>query len=507
MSNNGRARVHYFQGQFLRTQDFSDEQAYHLALHRRHQIAHHTWGIVQGLELEASEDGLSIQPGVAVDGYGRTLVLANKTSINTARFDEKGTDRLDVWLVYDRVKGDPAPEGYAGCGEEGERPRYRAYERPLVRVDIAETPPADRRAPPGVPEGDRPFAPHRTPPDDPHTEWPVFLGQIERNRSEPGQPYTYTANQDDRPYAGLRGEYIVAPSGQACVQIGAEKKDDARRFAVFVPEADQRDDDGRACRGTAPRLEIDKEGGVNVRGSTTVGRNLKLEGGALEFGVGTVSPDSTPAGAWRIYRQTVRRDPEPGEEADSNGNVWEHQLRIEMAGGSDGANRVSIGSWSEEQEKFVPCLDVTDNCQVTIRGDLLVTGNISGDIEEAQQRARAGFSFEAQQYLAGSTLSGISGASTLLERFYPERAGRPPIETLLASEAAPQMIAEHYANDPGSMDRLIEKLLGSEVGMDAIGRRLAQNRDIFDAINSIVARQTPDAQRRPFTSYEGPEEE
>ena len=34
------SRVHYFEEQFLRTQDYVDEQAYHVAARRRHNIAH-----------------------------------------------------------------------------------------------------------------------------------------------------------------------------------------------------------------------------------------------------------------------------------------------------------------------------------------------------------------------------------------------------------------------------------------------------------------------------------
>jgi hypothetical protein len=94
MSNNGTVRVHYFPRQFLRTQDFADEQAYHVTMHRRHTIAHHTWGIVRGLELLVDEGSLFVQPGVAIDGYGRALVLSRKQPIDTGVFDAKESDSL-----------------------------------------------------------------------------------------------------------------------------------------------------------------------------------------------------------------------------------------------------------------------------------------------------------------------------------------------------------------------------------------------------------------------------
>lgn len=42
-------RVHYREGQILRTADLRDEQAYRIQMRCRHNLAHHGWGIVQGL--------------------------------------------------------------------------------------------------------------------------------------------------------------------------------------------------------------------------------------------------------------------------------------------------------------------------------------------------------------------------------------------------------------------------------------------------------------------------
>src|SRR5262245_21890203 len=134
MSNHGIARVHYFERQFLRPEDFTDEQAYHVPMRRRHNIAQHIWGIVHGLELVIEEDNLFVQPGLAIDGYGRELILAEKQPLPTAAFADKGSDVLDVWLMYDRVGSDQAPQGYAGCGNDPNALFYRWQERPLLRL-------------------------------------------------------------------------------------------------------------------------------------------------------------------------------------------------------------------------------------------------------------------------------------------------------------------------------------------------------------------------------------
>src|SRR4029450_10724774 len=99
MSAEATARVQYFDRQYLRTQDFVAEQAYHLAMRRRHNIGHHTWGIVTGLELVSDASGLYVRPGFAIDGYGRELILPDRVAIDGQVFLDKGAV-LDVALVY-----------------------------------------------------------------------------------------------------------------------------------------------------------------------------------------------------------------------------------------------------------------------------------------------------------------------------------------------------------------------------------------------------------------------
>ena len=109
MSNSDIARVRYYTRQFLRTADFVDEQAYHVAMQRRHNLAGHTWGIVRGLDVEQDKDArLGISAGAAIDGYGRYVILPAPQPIEPGEFD-RGSEVLDVWLVYSQQDGAPAP--------------------------------------------------------------------------------------------------------------------------------------------------------------------------------------------------------------------------------------------------------------------------------------------------------------------------------------------------------------------------------------------------------------
>ena len=99
-------RVHYREGQRLRAADLQAEQAYHAGARRRHHLGGHTWGIVYGLAPAVAGGQLVVQPGLAVDGYGRELLLAEATAVDPADLSAalvdagvSGGGPADLWLV------------------------------------------------------------------------------------------------------------------------------------------------------------------------------------------------------------------------------------------------------------------------------------------------------------------------------------------------------------------------------------------------------------------------
>jgi hypothetical protein len=434
MSDNGIARVHYFERQFLRTQDFVDEQSYHLAMRRRHNIAQHTWGIVHGLEVVAEEGNLFVQPGMAIDGYGRELILQQRQALATAAFVEKNSDVLDVWLLYDRVASDQAPQGYAGCGNGVDTAFYRWQERPQRRLDVPDPAFPNRRQPESVPVGDLTFPPERTPPDDPVQDWPVFLGQVRRDQTNPTQPFI--VDLTDRPYVGLVGESIVAPWDHSVqlLQVGGEHEADPRRFAVYVPDANT----------GQPQLQINQAGETAIHGKTTLQGNLQLAGKAIEFGVGVASSQRP----WQIYRHL-----ETSQDPQTNQQIVEQQLRIEMAApppsGTPGRNQVVIGAWSAADKEFKPCLTIADDCTVTVHGNLVVEGLLT----EVQKRAAAALSQEARQFLLAGAFSGLNSAVALfdpVQRITPVIDPTAVIRSALSLEPAALLpaVAELLAAHP-----------------------------------------------------------
>jgi hypothetical protein len=463
------ARDNYFDRQVLRTQDFTDEQAYHVAMRRKHLVAGHSWGIVSGLELVVTGGSPYVQPGVAIDGYGREIVLTDKTPVPVTLFSELNRSVLDVVLVYGLRPSDQAPPGYAVGGDTAGW-FYRWAEVPTLRLQAPpEEDPPDRRAPPDVPEGDCPFPPSRSAPDDPGRQWPVVVGQLLYDPSKPDAPYI--ADMSDRPYAGLVGERLDAPSGRARVQIGAEQQADPRRFAVWIEDPKH-----PGVLETEPRLRIDQAGDLQLRGNAEIGGGLTV-GDAVQLEPGQPPPTQSP---WSLYRVAQSGDPT-------------QTLRIEIpsraaAGGP--VNEVAIGRWGKDasgKESFQACLTVRDDCTVTIAGDLIVQGTVraGGGLITGQ------LSQDARRIVLSSQLSGVGGASALLEKYY--RSGY----TGLGAEAAVETLAPVLTRDSG---------------MQEVARSLAENPAQRAAFAAVLQQSYPELADRlrqdlaaPAAGAAGPE--
>ena len=292
-------------------------------------------------------------------------------------FQERDSSTLEVWLAYDLKRAADAPEGYATCSDDDTV--YRVSETPVVRFATPDFDETDRRSPATVPDGDSPFPPQRTPPDDPIADWPVYLGSVtDRTADE-----SYTIDGFGRPYAGLVGEEIVAPSGEATVQVGIES-DEAFRFAVRLPTLVE------TAQPAVPRLAVDAEGRVIVAGQTTFLGNVEIDG-ILEIEAGAVESPEVPQ-PWTLSRAVV-----PG------GN----ELRLEMAETS--GSSVAVGTWSDDDQTFQSILTVDSDGTVTVHGDLVVEGGIT--------HVGANFDPEAQALLISSFLSGITGTASVLSNF------------------------------------------------------------------------------------------
>ncbi len=492
------ARVHYFDRQFLRTQDFTDEQAYHLEMRRRHNAGQHRWGIVYGLELDAQDD-LAVLPGVAVDRFGRELVLGQRTPLPLIAFEEKDSEELDVWLLYSRTASDPAPNGYAAdCREqEAKHAFYRWLEQPQILLTAGRPGLKPRAEPLEVSAEHLAFDPSRTPPDEVSEDWPVYLGRVTRDRSDPSKT-TYVIGTGQRPYAGLVGAEVISPRDRrARIEIGGDGAGEAGAgFAVYLPEKPETADGGGDGDGDGRDQRVfdvigGKAGGkATVHGSLTVKGDIEIREGALDFSVGHQEPAAGDSPNWRIYRvksEAVSLSDEGGKPVEPE------ELRIEIV--PDG--EAVIGVRPADAKELKPCLTVkvekVENNQVkptvTVHGDLVVRGSLveldetlppetgvsQGQTQAVQPGPRRPFmrprplSADAKRLELSTFLSGVSGTPVLLDKVSSSPQAQPPT-TQVTFESLAGAVAAGLAKDPEHLRRFVREV--SKQGGDELHQAL-----------------------------------
>src|ERR1700722_14092325 len=123
MATDAILRLHYYERQYLGAADLEDQQTYLRDMRRRHNIGHHTWGIVAGLDLvetpvpgDPTAVNFFIQPGMAIDGFGREIIVMAPTSLDPGLFASfTGVGPHDVYISYDQSQAQQPTGGYAQC--------------------------------------------------------------------------------------------------------------------------------------------------------------------------------------------------------------------------------------------------------------------------------------------------------------------------------------------------------------------------------------------------------
>ena len=132
--NNTVERLRYFDGEYLRANDFKTEQSYHAGMRRRLNRELHLYGIVEGLELVPDADSFppaavqfSITAGFAIDQLGREIVISQPYALaNDVVLRRKGvqTGTYELWICYQEQASGLPSAGYSTCNQSGENTRY-----------------------------------------------------------------------------------------------------------------------------------------------------------------------------------------------------------------------------------------------------------------------------------------------------------------------------------------------------------------------------------------------
>jgi hypothetical protein len=126
-------RLKYYDGEFLQSGDFTDEQTYHVDMRRLLNQQLHLHGIVKGLHIVVDANSvpsspaqfLSVTAGFAIDQIGREIYVTAPVSL-TPLLSLAGlqTGTCEIWIVYkETASGTPAP-GYQLCNQPSQNTRW-----------------------------------------------------------------------------------------------------------------------------------------------------------------------------------------------------------------------------------------------------------------------------------------------------------------------------------------------------------------------------------------------
>ena len=342
-------------GRILRTSDFVEDQAYHLAAHRQHNKALHVWGIASGLRIVLLDGDLVVEPGDAVDVFGRDVVLDRAHSLDLRGFDIKGIDTVDVWIVYAQSRTPGTGDGVDLLGDAAE-------------IELTEATDIDPRQPPGVAPADLASVPTR-PPDNPARRWPVYLGRISRDLAHPEtEPII---DLDRRPYIGLVGATVETPERFVWLELT-----DGINPAVSITLPD-------GSGNPQIPLKVSADDGIELNARLTVDGELVVRGGSLSVVPGAPAL-ATPAAAAPEWSLSHAED------------SVAHELRVAMPMAAAGQvpNRLVVGAWRDGN--FALSLVIDETGTVMIAGNLAVSGRLqAASVQEAE------LGDEAKAYLAG----------------------------------------------------------------------------------------------------------
>ena len=400
-------RVHYRESQTLTCAELSDEQGYRISMRRRHNLAQHRWGIVQGLALQPTLDGVSLSAGFAVDGYGRELLVPRQLTLQQELLVGVvgGTDGVvDVWLEYHVEPGSA---------------RGALLEAAWLRLDRAVADePVDPQHPAEVAPTEFERGPEAEPPDAVAQAWPVYLGRIRLTADAASLSGSRsTLELAERVHAALVGASIRTPAGHVWLQLGDEEAADSRCFALNLPDEQGQPIDRwmldargeSTLRGRArllPALHGPSEGNGHLLLQGTA--PALAHGGGIEWGGAPVTAEA--ARAWQLYRTALPSAPperpfavdelrietfHPGEQGDPTRSAW------------------VLGLAAAERSVIAELLTVRSDGTVIVTGDLhveghLIEGAIPADLEDERFRDE----------LLGRWTKGITLAGTEVDAYY-----------------------------------------------------------------------------------------
>ena len=338
-------RVKYFDGQFLRAVDFEVEQEYDRDARRRHLLAHHTWGIVVGFELqEVAISGSSyydvvLTPGAAVDGFGRELVSYHSIRLDPGAFAAFNTDGYQsVWLSYQETDSGGLSSDWEDC-QDSEATRTtegwtivvsppQPIDDPITVDGSSAVTDSDAASATTPPPATTPLIPddesvpyQELPESSPGDRWLVRLGTVMWDGTAQQFGTAGSRLMEQRSYVGVVASALLSPSDM--LEISPR---------VTTSPSDPTPDPDAADFATV-------EGRLRVEGRIDADADIWVNGGVVHFAYAKEEEDNAPI--------TLGREQPAGGAA---GNV----LRLRLGSSPDPTNVLTIGPGDQSDSSTTP---------------------------------------------------------------------------------------------------------------------------------------------------------
>jgi len=187
-------RLRYFDGEYLRSYDFTDEQSYHIAMRRLMNRRLHLHGIVYGLEMVMDQDSVlpggpfffSIAPGMAIDQTGREILVTAPYSLTNV-LNQPGltVSSYEVWLCYQESETGLPAAGYLDCNVQNQSTRWQEAFQVILKPLVGPSVVADCGG--------------------------VRLGVVKLQPGVLGLEISNPVFRNGRTYVGIRAQRIIAP--------------------------------------------------------------------------------------------------------------------------------------------------------------------------------------------------------------------------------------------------------------------------------------------------------
>jgi hypothetical protein len=393
MADSSLAFPTFFPGQYLGDADLNALADYIRASVARHGLGQHTWGIVVGLGLTeepVADDQVDIyvQPGVAVDGYGRVIVVTEPVRVEPSLLVGNphvgGSGEVPLWLRYAETPQSGVRPGFEVCDAEDAYSRAAegfaleagARDALAERQDGIQVGPravVDARAALNAMDPAAPLicdgsVPHQALPAAADALWLVPLGLVAwvaaTTSFASARPEQRIRGRVRRRYAGCVAEQVLAADG--LLRLGGRTTDVVAGIPNDAVCADGAPGSGDflVCDDRVQALEP-----IWLEAHTRVTGDLRLFGGQLELrnGLDTDWQCSADAGAAApdpAIPLAIRRGC-----GNARGGV---DLLVLLGQTGDGRNRLSIGAAVPAPAQPDPCsarLDAGAGRRVLIRDD------------------------------------------------------------------------------------------------------------------------------------------